>query len=396
MTTSVTLGEGSSELDTPFDPLAEQEPWDTYAECRDRTPVAAGDDGSWMLFRYEDVRHALTDPAYGVEMPFRATRRAFGRSMLDVDGDIHTSLRRMVQPPFRARMRSDSLPEHIAVITRRLLDECSHGGVVDLASALAFQLPIRVFCWIMGLPVEDAEWWYTALRPLIGCIDQTGAMMTEVAAERRRIGHYLSEKTTDDGCDRAGLIANITGAISQHDQLTDADLLSNALMLMAAGTETTGLALANLLAALLRFPDSDKMVRDDVRRVGIVVQESLRLDPPLHMIMRITDADEFVGGVAIPAGSVVHLCLASANRDDRYFRDPNAWKPGRKNPPLMTFGRGKHACLGSALALLELEIALRTIYEETVAIRLATHEVPIPTGRAFRGVRHLPVELRRR
>lgn len=379
-----------------FDPLSEAEPWGTYAECRKQTPVVAIDDESWMMFRYEDVRRALTHSAYGVEMPFRATRRAFGRSMLDVDGHVHANLRSAIQPPFRAQIRAESLPKLIAATTRELLnEECSSGGVVDLARAVAFRLPIRVFCSIMGLPIEDAEWWYRSLRPLIGCIDQAGATMTEVVRERRRIGHYLSEKAASDGLDRKGLLAHITGAIGDHDGLSETDLLNNALMLMAAGTETTGLALANLLATLLRFPEHEAMLRHEQQRIGAVIQESLRLDPPLHMIMRVTGADEIVGGVAIPAGSVVQLCLASANRDDRHFPEPDVWKPGRSNPPTLTFGRGKHACLGSALALLELEVGLRTIYEETVAIRLSAEEVPIPTGRAFRGVRHLPVELER-
>lgn len=393
MSAQITPGE----LMPVLDPLSEADPWATYATCRKHSPVSAGEDGAWFLFRYTDVRHALTDSSYGVEMPFRASRRAFGPSMLDTDGVVHERLRQVVQPPFRTRIRSESVPQLIASIARGLLeDECMHSDVVDLAATFAFRLPVRVFCSIMGIPEEDAEWWYTVLRPIIGCIDQTGATMADVAAQRRSVARYFSEKAHVDGYDRAGLLAHITGAFEDDEDLTEVSLFSNALMLMAAGTETTGLALANLLAALLRSPEHEELLRGDPKWIAPVVQESLRLDPPLHMIMRVTAADEIVRDVLIPAGSVVHLCLASANRDEEYFEEPDVWRLDRRSPPALTFARGKHACLGSALALLELEVALRTLHEETTAIHFVGEEVPQPSGRAFRGVRHLPVVLERR
>jgi cytochrome P450 len=216
------------------------------------------------------------------------------------------------------------------------------------------------------------------------------------AAQGCGAAHYFAEKAHTDGYDRAGLLAHITGAFEDSKDLTEVSLFNNALMLMAAGTETTGLALANLLAALFRTPEYEELLRGDPTSISSVVQESLRLDPPLHMIMRITAADVIVRDVLIPAGSVVHLCLASANRDEDYFEEPDVWRLDRRSPPALTFARGKHACLGSALALLELEVALRTLHEETTAIHFAGEEVPQPSGRAFRGVRHLPVVLEHR
>ena len=377
---------------TVLDPLSEAEPWETYARCRARPAPYPSGDGSWYLFGYDDVRKALTDRFFTVDMPFRTTRRAFGPSMLDIDGPPHKKLRRRTALPLQARVQ-----EAQGVVDRlagALLDELPDGQPVDLATQFAIRLPVQVFCWVMGLPAADAQWWYKALRPLIHHVDQVAVGVTAVTAQRRRLIDEMQARLTAGAVDRRGLLPFLAGVREDLD-VSPVAVLSNSLMLMVAGTETTGLAIANLAARLLTQPDTMAGLRRDPGLVPAVVQESLRIDPPLHVILRVAGADATVGDVTLPRGAVVQLCLASANRDPRYFTEPDTWNPQRDEAPALTFGSGRHACLGSNLAVLELETAVRVLLDRTADIR-PTGPVPRPTGRSFRGVRTLPVRLTKR
>jgi len=372
-----------------LDPLSQAEPWATYAECRAAPAPFASGDGSWFLFGYDDVRRALTDRAFAVDMPFRTTRRAFGPSMVDVDGPAHKKLRRGTAHPLK--MRLQDVPGVVVRIAGALLDELPDGEPVDLVAAFAVRLPVQVFCWVMGLPIAEADWWYTALRPLIDHVDQGAVGVTAVTTQRRRLIDTMRARLDADAVDRSGVLPFLVGVRDDLD-VSPVAVLSNSLMLMAAGTETTGLALANLAAILLSRPGRMAALRSDASLVPAVVQESLRIDPPLHVILRVAGADTRVGDVVVPKGSVVQLCLASANRDQRRFTEPDTWNPHRDESRALTFGFGRHSCLGSDLAVLELETALRVLLDRTSDIA-AVGPVPRPAGRSFRGVRTLPVRL---
>jgi cytochrome P450 len=377
---------------TALDPLSEAEPWQTYARCRAQpAPYPAGD-GSWYLFGYDDVRKALTDPAFTVDMPFRTTRRAFGPSMVDIDGPAHKKLRRGTALPLQARVQeAPAVIEHLA---GALLDELPDGEPVDLVTRFAILFPVQVFCWVMGLPTSDASWWYAALRPLIDHVDQGTVGVSAVTAQRRRLIDEMQARLTADAVDRRGLLPFLAGVREDLD-VSPVTILSNSLMLMAAGTETTGLAIANLAARLLSEPDTLAALRRDPGLAPCVVQESLRIDPPLHAVLRIAGAGATVGDITLPAGASVQVCLASANRDPRYFTEPDTWSPGRHEVPALTFGSGRHSCLGSNLAVLELETAVRVLLDRTADIRPAG-PVPRPAGYSFRGVRTLPVRVTKR
>jgi cytochrome P450 len=375
-----------------LDPLSEAEPWKTYARCRAESAPYPSGDGSWYLFGYDDVRKALTDRSFTVDMPFRTTRRAFGPSMVDIDGPAHRKLRRGTALPLQARVQE--APCAVERLAGALLAGLPDGEPVDLAAQFAIFLPVQVFCWVMGLPTADAQWWCTALRPLIDHVDQGAVGVTAVTAQRRRLIDEMQARLAADAVDRRGLLPFLVGVREDLD-VSPVAVLSNSLMLMAAGTETTGLAIANLAARLLSEPGTMAALRRDPGLVPSVVQESLRIDPPLHVILRVVGADTTVGDVILPRGSVVQLCLASANRDPRYFAEPDMWRPGREEAPALTFGSGRHACLGSNLAVLELETAVRVLLDGTADIRSAG-PVPRPAGRSFRGVRTLPVRLTKR
>ena len=180
--------------------------------------------------------------------------------MLDIDGPAHKKLRRGTALPLQTLVQ-----EAQGVVDRlagALLDELPEGQPVDLATQFAVRLPVQVFCWVMGLPAADAQWWYKALRPLIHHVDQGAVGVTAVTAQRRRLIDEMQVRLTAAAVDRRGLLPFLAG-IREDPDVSPVAVLSNSLMLMVAGTETTGLAIANLAARLLTQPDTMAGLRRD-------------------------------------------------------------------------------------------------------------------------------------
>ncbi|MFI8294148.1 cytochrome P450 [Streptomyces sp. NPDC085614] len=380
-------------LETPAidfaDPEFQRAPWQTYADLRRRSPRLRAPDGSWYLLGYDDVRFALTSPQLGMDHPFRATRRAFGASMIDQDGEKHRCLRRVTASSFTPRRMEEYQVAIIEPIVNDLLAGMA-GKAVDLVGALAAKVPIRVFCRIMGLPLEDADDLYQAIIPLVKHLDVDGVSVGQVTSQRAQLRDYLSQIVSSgrygDGLVRTFVEAGSDGVI------TGKDVLNNLMMLLAAGTVTTALSIGNLMTVILRRPGVYEELCADHALIPLAVQEALRLEPPLHVVTRFAVADLELSGAVIPAGMPVHLCLASANRDERNFSRPGDLILGRSGQSL-TFGSGPHRCLGFALAVRELETVLKALVTQFPALRLTGTEEPQIQGRIFRGVPALPVHL---
>jgi cytochrome P450 len=390
MTTTATANRGPSiDVDSPgFQTM----PWPIYERFRRDEPVHLSPNGSWYVFRHDAVRHALGSPELGAEHPFRTTRRAFGPSMVDRDGEPHQRLRSVASVAFRPKHIDSYQTELIEPLVHDLLDELAGRDVVDFGADFAAKVPIRVFCGVMGIPTADADRLYAALRPLVDHIDQAGVSLAEVTARRAVLRGYFQKLIADESYG-PGLVRLFAEAGAPT---TEADVLNNLMMLLAAGTETTGLAIGNVLACLLRHPPAYDSLREDPTLIPGVVRESLRLEPPLHFVARFPTADLTVDRVTIPAGASVQLCLGSANRDEDRYDRPDVWDPRRDAGNPLTFGTGRHGCLGFGLANRELEVVLRVLSDRDLVLRPVGDTVPLVRGRSFRGVRHFPVRLDRR
>jgi len=175
--------------------------------------------------------------------------------------------------------------------------------------------------------------------------------------------------------------------------LSDAELRSTAGLLLVAGFETTVNLLGNGIVLLRRHPDQLEELRRVPDRWANAVDEILRLDPPVLLTGRMSVRDTTVSGVAVPQGAVVTTILAAANRDPEVFADPHRFDVARPNAKEhVSFSAGRHFCVGAALARMEGEVGLRTLFERFPDLELLPGAQRRPT-RILRGYERLPARL---
>lgn len=184
------------------------------------------------------------------------------------------------------------------------------------------------------------------------------------------------------------------------DRMSDEDIVSFLSLLMVAGAETTDKTIIALFGHLLADRRQFELVRDDRSLLPAAIAETLRFTPPTQMSARIAEADTQIGGVDIPGGSMIMMLMASGNRDERRFADPDVFDVTRadlladrafkSSATHLAFGGGRHFCAGASVAELELTMAVSTLLDAFPEMHLAPDFVP-----EYAGIKHrAPTSLR--
>jgi cytochrome P450 len=223
--------------------------------------------------------------------------------------------------------------------------------------------------------------------------------LAEAAEADRRLGEYfadlVAERRAHPGDDLLSKLieAEDVNSNGTGDQLTEHELISTAILLFAAGFETTTHLIGNGLYALLRHPDELARLRADRSLVRPAVEELLRYDSPVQLAARTTYEDITIGGHRIDAGSIVLGLLGAANRDPARFSDPERLDVGRDEGPPMSFGGGIHFCLGAALARLEGQIVFDRLLTRFGTMELAGGPPAVRDSLTLRGLVDLKVRF---
>jgi cytochrome P450 len=323
---------------------------------------------------------------------------AFARHMLTVDPPDHTRLRRLVSAAFSVR-RVEALRARIQAITDDLLDDIARQGPdseIDLVATFAFPLPFTVICELLGVPHDDraplGEGFTKLLVPISTPAEYAVAKEASDAVVAL-LKALVEAKQLHPGDD---LVSGLVHARDGEESLDSQELLSTIFQLIVAGHDTTASLIGNSVVALLRNQAQLAQLRADPATIPRAIEEFLRYDAPVpHSTFRYTAAPLTLGGVEIPAGEQVIICLAAANRDaDRYAR-PEELDVDRDEARHLAFGHGIHHCLGAPLARLEGNIALESLLRRYPEMSLA---VPAPDlhwahgdGLVLRGLSALPV-----
>lgn len=386
-----------------------RDPWPVYAAARATTPVAwAPGLRAVVAFRYHDVRRALASHDLVADSPFRASRRAFGATVLDTEGDAHRRCRVILSGPLRPAASGPGAASPAAAVTaaEAVVAGLPARGPVDLVEDVARVLPMRVACELLGLPPACAPGLAATIAPLVAYIDDGQAALADVRSARMAADEVLAAVLDEGpGPVPAGSVAgSVAGSAPlrralvearERGTLSAAEVRRNAVLLLVAATATTARALANVLSALVEGPAPRPFdrLRAGTLDPAAVVRETLRRDPPLHFTPRFAATDTRVGGVDVPRGTAVQLCLASANRDAGAFARPDEWDPQRaQSVPALTFGTGRHGCLGGSLGTRELEATVAALARRYA--RLVPTEAPPPAeGWMLRGPARLLVEV---
>ena len=379
------------------------DPYPVYRALREHEPVKRMPNGSWFLTRYDDLVSAYKNtrlfssdkkkeflPKYGASLLYEHHTT----SLVFNDPPAHTRVRRLIMGALSPRAIAEMEPYLIALVDR-LLDDLAAKGDVDLIDDFASAIPIEVIGNLLDVPREERDplrdWSLAilgALEPVISAEafargniavkDFLGYLEVLVARRRARPGNP----------DRDVLTRLIQGEES-GERLTEKELLHNCIFLLNAGHETTTNLIGNGLVALSRHPEQKQRLIEHPELIKTAVEEILRYESSNQLGNRMTTEQVELGGVTLPAGTSLTLCIGAANRDPRQFPDPEKFDVGRTPNRHLAFATGAHQCAGMALARLEGAIAISRFLARLPGY--APNGEPVRGGRArFRGFLKVP------
>ncbi|QUQ66590.1 cytochrome P450 [Kutzneria sp. CA-103260] len=383
-------------------PFQSIDPYPLYERIRALGKVVPSKLGMLLVTDYELCNAVLRDPAYGVAPNAEVGQPdpkvggmvdPLSDSFLFRDPPDHGRLRHVVSPLFTPRAMHDRRARIEAVVDD-FLDQLAGREEFDLVGEFAARVPIKIICDLLGVP--DAEHrrmihWGTVLAT---SIDGMGSMaqVREWRATLRELNAFLAERIAEH---RAEPNDDVIGRMLADGSMAEDDLLATAGLLLAAGFETTVNLIGNGVLAMLANPAVRQRLVDDPSATDTIVEEILRLDPPIQYTARMAlpGGQARLAGRPVPTGRVIVLLTAAANRDPAVFGDPHRFDPDRPNArEHLTFSSGVHYCLGAGLARMEGAIALRALFRRFPDLRVGGTVRRHPS-RAVRGPLHLPVRV---
>jgi cytochrome P450 len=382
-------------------------PYPTYRALRENAPVKRLPNGSWFLTRYDDLVSAYKStkvfssdkkkefaPKYGASLLYEHHTT----SLVFNDPPAHTRVRRLIMGALSPRAIAAMEPDLIKLVNR-LLDGLAAKGNVDLIDDFASAIPIEVIGNLLDVPHDEREplrdWSLAilgALEPVVSpdvfargnqAVKDFLAYL-EVLVEKRRArpGNPQHDVLTR-------LIQGEGGGEDNGERLTEKELLHNCIFLLNAGHETTTNLIGNGLVALLDHPAEKRRLIEHPDLIKTAVEEMLRFESSNQLGNRMTVEPVELGGITLPAGTPVTLCIGAANRDPLQFADPENLDIGRTPNRHLAFGTGAHQCAGMALARLEGAIAISRFLARFPGYAL--NGEPVRGGRVrFRGFLKVP------
>ena len=399
-----------------LDPEVQEDPYEYYRALREQAPVyRMPDSGAYVLSRYRDIQWAMSHPElYSIDLlgkaGFSMFQHAEAREVLERHGiprntklssdpPEHKGYRGIVNASFTAG-RVNASAAFVKGVIDELLDGLAQGGVRDFLREFASPLPVRVIANRLGLPAGDVPrikvWSDAWVEPLgYACTKEREIEIAWLGVELQRyLAEKFAEKRRSPGEDILSDL--VQGRLPDGRPLSEPEAMGLAEHMLVGGHETITSALSAGLLLWIDHPEVQRELRADPSLLRNFVEESLRLESPSQGFFRYALRDSELHGVKIPAGSMLHLRFAAANRDPEQFPDPDRLDLRRPNPGAhLAFGQGEHHCLGAPLARLELNQAFRALLERFEGFRLAPGR-PRPRhvpGLSLRSLAELHVEL---
>ena len=342
--------------------------------------------GAWLVTGYDLAVEVLRDArTFTVDDPRFSTAKVVGPSMLSLDGAQHARHR----GPFNRVFRRDEVHARLASFTwtesGRLVSAIEPRGAAELRRAVAGPLAVAVMAEALGLgqadPVQVLAWYDGIVAAVQAEAATAGTHAPAVGpagtAAFAELAASLREVTAAPGS--ASLLSGAAGP------LTEAEVISNAAVMMFGGIETTEGMIANALLHLLSSPAQLELVLADRGLVPAAIEESLRLEPAAAVVDRYATTDARLGGADVRAGDQVTVSIAGANRDPAVFTEPDVFDVRRPNAGRhLAFAHGPHFCLGAHLARLEAQVAIGILLGRLPQLHLDPRYPSAPRGLVFR------------
>jgi cytochrome P450 len=376
----------------------EADPYPIYERLRSDAPVCFVESvGLWLVTRWDDVQYVDKSPAlFTGETDPSTLERTFGKNLLASEGAYHDRIRSIIYPWFRVGAIGDYPDKVIAPIAAQLIDGFEADGGCDLVADFAEPLSARVLKQALGLEfVEEATLrrWFAELAE--------GAANFEGDPAKQKIADAASaevNETLAPVIERLGrepddtLLSSMVHTEVDGGKLSLQEIQSNLKVMIVGGLQATTDLIALSMWALLSHPDQLELVRADPALIDPAIEEAARWHSPVGTSTRQTTQDTELAGVTLEKGALVAAVLASANRDERNWTEPDRYDVRRKEGSHLAFATGPHLCLGARLARYETRAAWRLLLERLPGLRLdPEHPIEI-SGWEFRSPHHLKVK----
>lgn len=392
---------------TPPPPGFIDDPFPVYRALRENAPVKQIGDNAWFLTRHADLARVYKDttlfssdkkaefaPKFGDGYLFRHHTT----SLVFNDPPLHTRVRRILAGALTPRAVSGLEPDVIALVDRLLDAMAEKGGTVDLIEDFAAAIPIEVIGNLLDVPHDERgplrDWSLAILGALEPALTDAQFRRGEDAV--RDFLAYLktlvARRRANPGDPDKDMLTRLIAGERDGGKLSETELLHNCVFILNAGHETTTNLIGNALELFDRFADQRARLIADPALIASAVEEVLRYESPNQLGNRRTTASVEIGGVQMPEGSSLTLCIGAANRDPAAFDDPERFDIARKPNRHFAFASGPHQCIGMAVARLEGRIAIERFLTRFPRYRLDGS--PIRSQRIrFRGFTAIPARL---
>ncbi len=397
-----------SEIPDVLSPEFAADPYPAYQILRDQAPLHYHEAmQSYFVSRAEDVERVFKDQVFTTANYNWQLEPVHGKTILQLSGREHSVRRALVAPAFRGSELEQKFLPVIEKNAAELISGFRADGTVDLVTQFANRFPIGVIVDMLGLDKSDHDRfqkWYTSIIAFLGNLAQDPEIAAAGLRTKEEFAEYMipiiRDRRSNLGDD---LLSTLVTAEIDGETMSDEDVKAFCSLLLAAGGETTDKALATMFALLLQHPEQMEAVRADRGLIARAFAESLRLHPPVHMIMREPSEDVEIAGGVIPAGTTVTALIGAANRDERRYKNPDSFDIFRDDLNTdnafsaaanhMAFALGRHFCVGALLAKTEVEVATNQLLDSLPDLRLEEGFVHVEKGVFTRGPAALRVNF---
>ncbi|MHC1947969.1 cytochrome P450 [Bradyrhizobium sp. UFLA06-06] len=405
------MNEHARELADGFDlekltPEFYADPYPTYRALRENAPVKRLPNGCYFLTRYDDLIAAYKNtkvfssdkkkeflPKYGNSLLYEHHTT----SLVFNDPPAHTRVRRLIMGALSPWAIAGMEPDLIALVDS-LLDRIETRDRFELIGDFASAIPVEVIGNLLDVPHDEREplrdWSLAilgALEPVIGkdAFDRGNNAVKDFLAYLETL---VERRRKKPGNPERDVLTRLIQGEDNGERLTAKELLHNCIFLLNAGHETTTNLIGNGLVTLTQNPDQKQRLIAQPELIKTAVEEMLRYESSNQLGNRMIVEETELGGIKLPAGTLVTLCIGAANRDPAQFPNPEGFDVARTPNRHLAFGTGAHQCAGMALARLEGAIAISRFLERFP--NYALDGEPVRGGRVrFRGFLSVPCSI---
>ncbi|WP_375642603.1 MULTISPECIES: cytochrome P450, cyclodipeptide synthase-associated [unclassified Bartonella] len=386
----------------------QKNPYNTYQTVHSSNSVLWDENLKAYFFgRYEDVSAILKDARFTTApLAVRAEPVMGDRVLAQMEGHEHHSKRHAILSKLTGKMFRTRYASIIEETIDRLLMPYLPKGKIDIINEFGKDYGVLVTLMVLGLPIDrykDIAMWHKGIASFVTSLNQSDEEKKFSLSCSKDIISYLTPLIEEwDKNSSEDLISVLCQKTNDGTHMTTSEIVALVLNMLLAAIEPADKTLAYLFYHLLTNPNKLETIQNDRTLLGDAIAETLRLTSPVQLIPRQTNQAMEFASISLPANSLVFCMIGAANRDPDAFMDPNNFIPERKRisktePNLiraanhLAFGAGMHVCVGSAFALMQIELTANRLLDKLIEISLTDGFILEEEGLYTRGPSALPI-----